>query len=265
MIVWIDGRLTPIDEARIDPRDRGFTLGDGLYETIRAARGRLLRLDRHFARLADGLRLLGFPPIAGDTILADAMRAVLAANGLDEAAIRLTVSRGPAARGIAPDPAGRPTVVAAAAPYAPPAPLAAITATVTRRNQHSPLSRVKSLNCLDAVLARIEASERGAAEAILLNTEGRVAETTAANLFAVIGDALVTPPVGDGALPGVMRADILARLGAEERALTPADLAAAEEIFLTSSLGIRPVIDLDGRPLAAGPAAARAAAVAGVD
>lgn len=261
MIVWIDGRLQEIEDLRIDPRDRGFTLGDGLYETIRVAGGQALRLDRHFKRLAAGLRLLDFPSIATDAAIADAIRAVLDANALADAAIRLTISRGPAARGIAPDPAGRPTIIVAASPYAPPVPVTAIIASVTRRNEHSPLSRVKSANCLDAILAKIEAGRRGADEAILLSTAGRIAEATASNLFAVVAGTLVTPPVADGALPGVMRAEILARLGAEERSLFPTNLEAAEEIFLTSSLGIRPVVALDGRAIPAGEAAARAAAI----
>ena len=258
MIVSINGKLATQDEARIDPRDRGFTLGDALYETIRIRDGEPLRLQRHFARLDSGLRLLGFPAPIDQADITETIRTVLAANELVDAAVRLTVSRGPAARGIAPDPMARQTIVVGAAPYVAPVPAAAILATVTRRNEHSPLSRVKSTNCLDSVLARIEAGQRGADEALLANVAGRIAEATAANLFAVIDGVLATPPVADGALPGIMRAELIDRLGATEHPLWPADLAKATELFLTSSLGVRPILALDGRAVPQGPASERA-------
>jgi branched-chain amino acid aminotransferase len=260
MKIWMDGALTDIEKARIDPRDRGFTLGDGLYETIRVSDGRILRLDKHLARLAAGLRLLRIASPFDETALTRALGETLDANTLSDAVLRLTISRGPAARGMAPDPAGQPTTMITAAPYSRPGPSRAVIATATRRNEHSPLSQVKSTNCLDSVLARIEAAERGGDEAILLNTAGRIAEASAANLFALIGGMLVTPPVADGALPGILRAEIIARLGATERPLSPADLTQSDEIFLTSSLGVRPVISLDGRVIPAGGMAARIAA-----
>jgi branched-chain amino acid aminotransferase len=128
-------------------------------------------------------------------------------------------------------------------------------ATVTRRNALSPLSRVKVTSCADNILARIEATRLGFDDAILLNGAGRVAEATAANLFAVIDGALVTPPVGDGALPGVMRGTIIDKMPVEERSLTPEDLAGASEMFLTTSLGIRPLVGLGERTMAVGPVA----------
>ena len=122
-------------------------------------------------------------------------------------------------------------------------------ATITRRNQHSPLSRIKSLNALDNVLARQEADDRGAGEAVLLNTAGRLAETTIANIFLVVSGTVLTPPVADGALPGVMRADVMARLGAIEAPLMPADLFRATEILLTNTLSVRPLIAVDDQPV----------------
>jgi branched-chain amino acid aminotransferase len=183
-----------------------------------------------------------------------AMAAVLSANSLNEGSLRLTATRGSGPRGIAPPLDPRPTLLITAAPAAPPpVPAACIVATRTRRNEHSPLAAVKSLNALDSILARQEARERGADDAILLNTAGRVAEATAANVFAIVEGRLLTPPVPDGALPGVMRAEVLAR-GAIEASLTRDDLLRAEAIFLTSSLGIRPVCRIDGheRPVEPG-------------
>jgi branched-chain amino acid aminotransferase len=254
MILWLDGKLTAVDAARIDPRDRGFTLGDGLYETIRVRDGTPQRLDRHFARLADGLIVLGYPLTIDRDRLAAAMDAVLQANGLaGDAALRLTVSRGVAPRGMAPDPTGHATIMISAAPYAPPAPVRAIIAKTTRRNEFSPTARVKVTSCLDSILARIEATARNADEAILLNTVCNVAETTIGNVFAVIGGRLVTPPVTDGALPGIMRGWICENSDVVERSLNRDDLTAATELFFTSSLGIRPAIELDGRALDIGP------------
>ncbi len=252
MIVWIDGWLGPAETARIDPRDRGFTLGDGLYETIRVKEGTAVRLDRHLSRLDEGLRLLDFPSIDHGT-LRDSIRAVLASNGLTEASVRLTITRGVAARGMMPDPKGLPTIVVSAAPYVAPSPARLIIASVTRRNEHSPLSRIKTTNCLDSVMARMEAGQRGADEAVLLNAAGLVAETSAANIFAVIAGRVITPRVTDGALPGVMRGFVFERQSVEERSLQPSDLTTAQEVFLTSSLGIRPVVALEGTIFPVGP------------
>lgn len=258
MTLWCNGQLLSVEAARIDPRDRGFTLGDGLYETIRVRDGRLLRLDRHFARLGEGLKLLEIRLKVDENALTGAMLSVLKANDLTgDAVLRLTVSRGVAARGMAADPTARPTVVISAAPYAAPQPARLMVATVTRRNAFSPISRVKTTSCLDSILARQEAARGGADDAVLLNGEGWVAEATAANIFAVIDGVLVTPPIRDGALPGVMRAAVMSHLPLGECSLSVDDLARASEIFLTSSLGIRPVTGLENLEFPIGPIATR--------
>jgi branched-chain amino acid aminotransferase len=258
MTVWCNGQLLSVDGARIDPRDRGFTLGDGLYETIRVRDGRLLRLDKHFARLGEGLKLLDIRLKVDENALTGAMLSVLKGNDLTgDAVLRLTVSRGVAARGMAADPTARPTVVISAAPYAAPQPARVMVATVTRRNAASPISRVKTTSCLDSILARQEATRNGADDAVLLNGDGWVAEATAANIFAVIDGVLVTPPVRDGALPGVMRAAVMSHLPLGECSLSVDDLARADEIFLTSSLGIRPVTDFEHIQLPVGPTTVR--------
>jgi branched-chain amino acid aminotransferase len=248
MVVWLNGAL--VDEARIDPADRGFTLGDGVFETIRVAGGRPRYLAHHFARLHEGVGVVGFALPHDDASLAHAIDGLLAACGLMEASLRLTVTRGPAPRGVLPPLSPSPTLLMTAAPAgAPPGAARIAVATVTCRNEHSPLSRIKSLNYLDNILARREAADRGADDAVLLNTQGRVAETTIANLFAVIDGLVVTPPVAEGALPGIARHLVLEAQEVFERPLLVQELYRAEEIVLTNSLGVRPVVAVDGLAL----------------
>jgi len=252
MILWLNGALLPAAEARIDPADRGFSLGDGVFETICVREGKPLHLPRHLARLQAGLDLLAIP--RPEVRFVEAMQAVLAANSLSEAALRLTVSRGVAARGVLPQGPVFPTVLMTASPLPATLPAARLViAQATRRNEFSPLSRVKSLNYLDNILARQEAASRDADDALLLNTQGFVVEATAANLFLCLEGALITPPLADGALPGIARALLIEHEGAVERSVLPQDLARAEGAFLSNSLGLRAVASVEGRRLPAPP------------
>lgn len=255
MKLFLGTALMEEAEAAVSPFDRGFTLGDGLFETLRVKGGRVLRVEAHLARLAAGAKVLGMP--LPSLNLSEALAQTAEANGLSEGVLRLTLTRGIGPRGVLPPAEPKPTLVITAAPLAPALPPARLViAQGTRRNDRSPLAQVKSLNYLDGILARQEAARRGADDAILLNTRDGVAETSIANLFAVIDGALVTPPLSEGVLPGVMRANVIAA-GAKERRLTADDLASAEEILLTSALGIRTVATLEGRPLPSTAAADR--------
>ncbi|SMH62176.1 aminotransferase class IV [Azospirillum agricola] len=250
-ILWLNGALLEESAARVDPADRGFTLGDGLFETLRVSDDTPRHLGRHLARLRAGAALLDLPLPWSDAELAAAMERLLAATtGPREGSLRLTVTRGVAARGVLPPAAPSPSLLITRGGLPPDGPVRAVVATVTRRNEHSPLSRLKTLNYLDAILARQEAARRGADDALLLNTAGRLAEASAANLFLRRGDRLLTPPVAEGALPGIARALVLedhaAGLPVEEHPLTLADLAGADEAFLTNSLGLRPLVAVDG-------------------
>ena len=234
--------------ARIDPTDRGFTLGDGLFETMLACDNRIRHLSAHLERLRTGARVLRIPFLITNKELSSRIRDTLTASGLSKAVLRLTVSRGPASRGLLPQVPSAPTILMTTSPLSQfSRPVKAIFATKTRRNQHSPLSRIKSLNALDNILARQEAADRGVDEAVLLNTDGRLAETTVANLFLVTVDGRVqTPPVADGALPGIMRAHVMTQLGAVETHLLPEDLFQATEAFVTNALGVRPLVAVEG-------------------
>jgi branched-chain amino acid aminotransferase len=231
-----------------------LTLGDGLFETILARDGASLRLAAHLARLKAGAAVLGMSVPIPEAALATAMEETLSANAISDGVLRLTLTRGPARRGLLPPDRLRPTllITAEAADGLLLSPVGAIIAVTTRRNEHSPLSRCKCINYLDNVLARIEAGKRGADEAILLNTAGNIAETAAANLFLVIEGRALTPPVADGALPGIMRAEVIGRLGAEERSLGRGDFSRASEAFITNSLAIRPLLMVDGVAIADG-------------
>lgn len=266
MKVYFNGALVAATEARVDPADRGFTLGDGLFETIAVKGGAPRRLAAHLARLERGAQVLDLKLPWSLVDLGRAVAETVVANGMQEGVLRLTVTRGPAPRGLLPPALSHPTVLIAPAPWPEaPAPARAVIAAETRRNERSPLSRIKCLNYLDNALARQEAAQRGADDALLLNSLGRVAEATASNVFLVLDGRLVTPPVEDGALPGVMRADVIARLSAVERSLTAEDVHRAAEAFLTNSLGVRALVAIDGRPVGAGapgPMVARARAIA---
>ncbi len=248
---WLNGRLTTLDDARIDPRDRGFTLGDGVFETLAVRDGVPVHLEAHLARLEQGAAVLGLRcPYAA----ADAVAALLAHAGPGCASLRITLTRGPGARGLVlPDPAA-PTLLAVLGAAAPARDrVRAVVCQSTRRNALSPLSRIKSLNYLDAIVARAEAAGRGAEDAVMLNTDGAVACACAANVVALFGEVLLTPPVAEGALPGIVRAVLMRRgLVAEER-LLPAALLAAQAVFLTNSLGIAQVSSLDGVEYAPAP------------
>jgi len=263
MKVYLNNMLLSDNETRIDPVDRGLTLGDGLYETVAVRNGRPARVAAHLARLRQGAHVVGLEVPKDDRALESALNEVAQANAIGEGVLRLTLTRGPAGHGLAmPDSATPTLLIIGRAQRLAPAPLtSAIVATVTRRNENSPTSRIKTTNCLDAVLALREAVESGADDALLLNGAGKLAEATTANLFAVIDGKLVTPPVADGALAGVMRGAVIKELGAEERSIAPADLAGASEAFLTSSLRVRPLIAVDGQAIGngePGPVTARA-------
>ncbi len=240
---WLNGVERSADEPQLSPIDRGFTLADGIFETMRAANGVVFRLDAHLDRLCNGARLLGIPipPGLRDHVAA-AARATFA-SGYVHASVRLTVTRGPAPPGLAPPPHPAPTIALAISPLSPPdapRPIVAVMASA-RRNEFALTSGIKSLSYTESVLALAQAKSAGADDAIFLDTAGHVSEATASNLFALIDDTLVTPALSCGVLPGITRAAVLElapalSLNTSERELTEAELALASEIFITSSI-----------------------------
>lgn len=253
MKIVLNGKILESQDVRIDFTDRGLTFGDGLFETMALRKGKVRRLAAHLARLRLSANALGIPLAFDDAALESQIAELVAANALTEAVVKMTLTRGPAARGLALPAYPRPTLLIATADMPPaPEPARVIIAGVTRRNELSPLSRFKTLNYLDNVLARDEAAQAGGDDAVLLNTQGRVAESTAANIFLLVNGGLITPPVEEGALPGVARADCIRLTRAEEKPVTVETLIHASEVFLTNALGVRSVVMIADRPVGDG-------------
>lgn len=263
--VHLDGRLVRAQDARVSPFDRGFLLGDGLFETLRAYRGKPALLPDHLARLARGCEALRLP-FPDD--LPARVDATLDANGRPDAAVRVTLTRGPGGRGASPRGAGPGTILVslAAIPYDEAIYSRGLRAVVSRR-VHAPEGHagIKATSYVDHVLARLEADDAGADEALFADPAGHLLEATQANLFALRGDVLTTPPLG-ALLPGVTRRAILELAGtlglrAREAPLTREDLLGSDEGWLTASvLEVAPLTTLDGAPIGrgvAGPWAAK--------
>jgi len=250
-MIWINGTLLPEDQARIDPRDRGYTLGDGLFETLAALDGHPLNLAAHLERLARASTVLDLPLPVEATEVATAIEQVVAANNLAKgrAALRITLSRGVGSRGLLLPLDPKPVLVITASAH-PPVPQHLDAAIVPiRRNEGSPLSRIKSLNYLDNVLAQQQAQGAGAQEALMLNNQGRIAGFARGNVFAVLDGKLVTPPLAEGVLDGIVRHRLLQHAGLEtvEAVIEKGELGQAGGLFITNSLlGCVPVTRLDG-------------------
>ncbi len=274
--VWLDGRLVDAAGPHLAVFDRGFQLGDGVFESLRARRGIAVELEEHLQRLRENAAALAVRLPFGDEELAAGIAALLAAEGLDgtgaeggepgDAAVRITASRGPLAeRGLVPPgfTEARSTVAIQAWPHHPPS--AAILArglwVIQSRVRHdpaSPLAGVKSISRADHVFAKLEAVRAGADDALFRTVEGALSEATTSNIFIVRGAELVTPAAAEGVLPGTTRSWLLAwgpgqGLIPVERRLWPADLAAADEAFLSSSVaGIVPLTRFEDRPIGDG-------------
>jgi branched-chain amino acid aminotransferase len=257
--VWIDGRIVEATEPVLTPFDRGFQLGDGVFETLRARSGRPAELPEHAARLQRSAAGLSIPlPDDIERTLAHAIEELLVTEGLSgpdgDASVRITVSRGAFfGRGLLPPKEHPiPAIVVQAWPVPPP-PAAHLevglhlVVSSVRRDPENPLNALKTTSRADYVYARIEARSAGADDALFLTVDGFLSEATSANVFLVRGDELATPALACAILPGTTRDWILrwgssAGLRPVEGWLTARDLAEADEAFLSSSVaGILPV------------------------
>jgi branched-chain amino acid aminotransferase len=261
MKVWIDGGVVEAAQARVPVLDHGLLYGDGVFEGIRICSGRVFRLDAHLRRLADSARALALDLPWSQAALRGIVIETLRAFGRPDAYVRIIVTRGDGPLGVDPTLCAASRLICIAGEIAIHGPeklargLDLVTVSVRRAALDALDPRVKSLNYLHSVLAKLEARQRGADEALLLNAAGAVAEASVANVFVWRRGALRTPLTTDGALEGVTRDTLLeiAReldIPAREETLGRHDLLSADEVFLCGTgIGIAPVRSLDGREL----------------
>jgi branched-chain amino acid aminotransferase len=264
MRVWIDGRIVDGADAMIPVTDHGLLYGDGIFEGIRVYGRRVFRIEAHMARFEASAKALALelPGGIGKTrqVVLDTARDF----GEDEAYIRLIATRGDGPLGIDPTTCPEPRllcIIDRIAVY--PADkqrtgLDMVTSSLRRPAPDVLDPRVKSLNYLNNALAKLEAKQRNADEALLLNAAGMIAEAAVANVFVVRSGQLLTPPATDGALEGITRATLMELAASQgysvlEKTIGRFDLFAAEEAFLTGSgAGIVPIRSLDGRKIGDG-------------
>ena len=254
MKAWIDGQVVDAEAAYVSALDHGFTVGDGVFETMLARDGQAFALTRHLRRLTRSATGLGMVP-PSEVDLRAAVGEVLAAGDVGRVGrLRITVTSGVgplgSGRGDAP-----PTVVVLLSEARPWPGTTSLVTVPWPRNERSAVAGLKTTSYAENVIALEWAHERGASEALLLNTAGYVCEGTGSNVFAVIDGQVVTPPLASGCLAGVTRELVLEWCGGVEIDVTPEDLRRASEVFVTSSTrDVHPVDRLDAVAyLAPGP------------
>ena len=250
--IFLNGRFVAEEEGRISVLDRGFTYGDGLFETVRVAKGVPFRWAAHFGRLQRGLEFLriGLPHSFEE--LEQATRTLIRESATSEAVLRLVVSRGVGPRGYSPRGAENPTVAITLhdPPQPPQKPLRLLTSSYGLK-AGDPLLQHKTCNKLLHVMARAEAEQQGFDDALLLNERGEAVTATSANVFRIAGETVYTAPIAAGALPGITRGiiqEICSAAGVAyfESHMTLDDLKKSNAVFLTSStLAITPVGAID--------------------
>lgn len=262
--IYINGEYFSREDAKISVYDHGLLYGDGVFEGMRIYSGKVFALEDHMTRLYESARAIMLDiPIAIDA-LTTAVNETVAKNGLTEGYIRLVVTRGGNQLGLNPFSCEDPQVIIIADTislypekfYT--EGLELITASTIRNHPAALSPRVKSLNYLNNIMAKIEAIRAGCIEAVMLNTKGEVAECTGDNIFIVRGDRLITPPIDAGILEGITRntvIDLARENGIEvaEEAMTRHDIFVADECFLTGSAAeVIPAVKLDGRVIGDG-------------
>jgi len=263
VLVWLNGRVLEARAARVSALDRGLLHGDGLYDTWRTYGGRCFAADAHLRRLSAAAKRLELPPPGDARVWAARAERLAARNGLDDAAVRLTVTRGATGDALLPQRRGRQTLLLTVRP---------LPGDLARRQAHGiacvllpfprdaafPWGTIKLIGHASAIVGRRHALRRGATEGLYVTGDGEVTEGTTSNFFAVERGTLLTPPRESGVLGGVTR-DLVLRLArrlgirAREERLSVARVRQAGELFLTAStIEVLPVVRLDGRRVAGG-------------
>ena len=261
MLIYIDGEFFPKAEAKVSVFDHGLLYGDGVFEGIRSYNGRVFKLDEHLERLYDSAKSIMLEiPISIET-MKETVLETLRRNHLREAYIRLIITRGVGDLGLDPDKCPKPSIIIIAdkivlypQKYYEDG-LEIVTVSVRRNYAEAINPRIKSLNYLNNILAKIEGKQAGAEEVLMLNREGYVVECSGDNIFWIKNGTLVTPPVHMGILEGVTRNSVIdlareAGIRVEERIFTRHDLYIADECFLTGTAAeVIPVVKIDQRAI----------------
>jgi len=264
MKVYIDGKFYDEKDAKVSVFDHGLLYGDGVFEGIRAYHGRVFKLKEHIDRLfCSAKAILLEMPLTHAQVM-EATLETCRRNKIRDGYIRLVVTRGPGTLGLNPNRCKEPSVIVIAdkiqlyPPELYAQGMAIVTVPTTRNLINAVNPAIKSLNYLNNILAKIEANNAGVEEAIMLNSEGFVAECTGDNLFIVRGSQVFTPPLSAGALYGITRGVVMdlarqAGLQVSEPNLTRYDLFNADECFLTGTgAELIPVVKIDGRTIGTG-------------
>ncbi|MEU0004949.1 aminodeoxychorismate lyase [Streptomyces sp. NPDC006314] len=259
MRIWLDGGLRDLESAHVSVFDHGLTVGDGVFETVKAVDGRLFALTRHLDRLTRSARGLGLPDPDHDEVRR-ACAAVLEADPMPLGRLRITYTGGYGPLGSDRGDQGPTLVVALGETTRRPDSTAVITVPWTR-NERGALTGLKTTSYAENVVALARAHQHGASEALFGNTVGQLCEGTGSNVFVVLDGEIHTPPVASGCLPGITRALTVEWTGAKETDLPLDVLQRADEVFLTSTLrDVQAVHRVDDRELTGtpGPVTAKA-------
>ncbi len=262
--IYINGTYFPKSEAKISVYDHGLLYGDGVFEGLRAYSGKVFRLEKHIDRLYDSARAILLTIPIGKQEMIAAVNDTIKRNNLSDAYVRLVITRGAGALGLDPNRTSDPQVIVIADHIAlyPKEHyengLEIVTASTIRNHPAALDPRIKSLNYLNNIMAKVEGLRAGCQEALMLNHRGEVAECTGDNIFTVRNGRISTPPVDAGILEGITREAVMelardAGLEISEVSMTRHDIYIADECFLTGSAAeVIPVIKLDDRPIGDG-------------
>jgi branched-chain amino acid aminotransferase len=263
-MIFMNDSLVPEHEAKVSVFDHGLLYGDGVFEGLRSYAGKVFRLEAHLDRLYASARAICLEIPLPKQAVAKAVIDTLAANNLADGYVRLVVTRGAGSLGLDPNKTSHPQVIVIADTISLyprefyDQGLRIVTA-ATQRTQSAALSpRIKSLNYLNNIMAKLEGLQAGCVEALMLNHKGEVAECTGDNIFVVRSGRLLTPPPDAGILEGITRNAVMelavaAGIDCREQTLVRHDLYTADECFLTGTAAeVIPVVEIDGRKIGAG-------------
>lgn len=258
MWAWVNGVVTPVDVAMVQVVDHGFTVGDGVFETLKIEAGVPFALTRHLRRLARSAQGLALPPPDED-LVREAVTQVCQRHLYDLGVLRITYTSGPGPLGSQRGDAGC-TLTVVSMPGRPWPPSTRVHVSQWPRNERSPLTGLKTTSYAENAVALAAAKLTGASEAVMGNLGGALCEGTGSNVFVVMDGKVITPPLSDGCLAGVTRGLVLDWFDVEQRSLPLTVLQHADEVFLTScTRDIHPVHAVDDRQISNWPVTAQMA------